>query len=63
MELKNIIAQNITDLRKKEKLTQAEFAERLNYTDKAISKWERGESIPSIDVLKQIADMFNVKVD
>lgn len=63
MELKNIIAQNITELRKKEKLTQVEFAERLNYTDKAISKWERGESIPSIDVLKQIADMFNVKVD
>lgn len=63
MELKNIIAQNITELRKQKKLTQAEFAERLNYTDKAISKWERGESIPSIDVLKQIADMFGVKVD
>lgn len=63
MELKNIIAQNITELRKREKLTQAEFAERLNYTDKAISKWERGESIPSIEVLKQIADMFGVKVD
>ncbi len=63
MELKNIIAQNITELRKREKLTQAEFAERLNYTDKAISKWERGESIPSVEVLKQIADMFGVKVD
>lgn len=63
MELKNIIAQNITELRKQKKLTQAEFAERLNYTDKAISKWERGESIPSIEVLKQIADMFGVKVD
>ncbi|MBP3630081.1 MAG: helix-turn-helix transcriptional regulator [Clostridia bacterium] len=63
MELKNIIAKNITELRKKHKLTQAEFAERLNYTDKAISKWERGESIPSIEILKQISDMFGVTVD
>jgi len=63
MELKNIIAQNITELRKQKKLTQAEFAERLNYTDKAISKWERGESIPDVAVLKQIADLYGVKVD
>lgn len=63
MELKNIIAKNITELRKDNKLTQAEFAQKLNYTDKAISKWERGESVPSIDILKQIADMFNVTVD
>lgn len=63
MELKQIIAKNIIELRKDHKLTQAEFAEKLNYTDKAISKWERGESIPSIEVLKQIADMFGVTVD
>ena len=63
MELKHIIAKNITELRKKHKLTQAEFAEKLNYTDKAISKWERGESVPSIDILKNISDMFGVTVD
>lgn len=63
MELKNIIAQNIIELRKRDKLTQAELAEKLNYTDKAISKWERGESIPSVEILKQIADMFGVTVD
>ncbi len=63
MELKQIIAKNITELRKQQKLTQAEFAQKLNYTDKAISKWERGESIPSVDILKQIADMFGVTVD
>jgi transcriptional regulator with XRE-family HTH domain len=44
-------------------LTQLELAERLNYSDKAISKWERGESIPDIVVLKSIADMFEVTVD
>ncbi len=63
MELKSIIAHNIITLRKKHKLTQAEFAEKLNYTDKAISKWERGESVPSIEILKQISDMFGVTVD
>ncbi len=61
--LKSIIAANIADLRKKNSMTQQELAARLNYTDKAISKWERGESIPDVIVLKQIADMFNVTVD
>lgn len=62
-ELKPIIASNIADLRKGHGLTQQELASRLNYTDKAISKWERGESIPDVIVLKQIADMFGVTVD
>ena len=63
MELKDIIAQNIIELRKQNKLTQAELAEKLNYTDKAISKWERGESIPEIATLKRIAELFNCTVD
>lgn len=62
-DLKQIIAKNITDLRREHHLTQAELADRLNYSDKAISKWERGESVPDIAVLKQIADLFSVKVD
>lgn len=61
--LKAVIADNIAELRKKNGLTQQELAGRLNYTDKAISKWERGESVPDIMVLKQIADMFGVTVD
>ena len=62
-ELKLIIAKNIADLRKKNGMTQAEFAEKLNYSDKAISKWERGESVPDIATLKQIAEMFGVTID
>ena len=61
--MKQIIANNIIQLRKQNKLTQAELAQRLNYSDKAISKWERGESIPDIEILKQISDMFGVTVD
>lgn len=62
-DLKQIIASNISKLRKQKKLTQLEFAKALNYSDKAISKWERAESIPDIIILKQIADLFGVTVD
>ncbi|MBO5783529.1 MAG: helix-turn-helix domain-containing protein [Clostridia bacterium] len=62
-ELKTIIAANIASLRKAREMTQFELAERLNYSDKAVSKWERGESIPDVAVLKQIADLFSVTVD
>ena len=62
-DLKSIIAKNLIDLRTASKMTQLELAEKLNYTDKAVSKWERAESIPDITVLKQIADLFEVTVD
>lgn len=62
-DIKPIIAKNITALRQNAKLTQIELAERLNYSDKAVSKWERAESIPDITVLKTIADMFGVPLD
>ncbi len=50
-------------LRKSRGMTQIELAERLNYSDKAVSKWERGESVPDIVGLKAIADVFEVTVD
>jgi transcriptional regulator with XRE-family HTH domain len=62
-DIKAIIAKNITALRQNHKMTQIELAEKLNYSDKAVSKWERGESVPDISVLKQIADLFGVTVD
>ena len=61
--LRENIAKNISDLRKKNNWTQAELAERLNYSDKAISKWERGESVPDIEVMYQMASLLNVSVD
>ena len=60
---REIIAQNITSLRKKARLTQAELAEKLNYSDKAISKWERADAVPDVFVLSELADMFGVTVD
>jgi transcriptional regulator with XRE-family HTH domain len=63
LDLKPVIAKNIIDLRKSMNWTQAELAQKLNYSDKAISKWERAESIPDVIVLKEIADLFQVNVD
>lgn len=62
-ELKVIIAENIQSLRRDAGMTQAALAEKLNYTDKAVSKWERGESVPDVAVLRDIADLFGVTVD
>ncbi len=62
-EIKQIIAKNISNLRIDGKMTQLELAEKLNYSDKAVSKWERGESIPDVITLKIIADIFGVTVD
>ena len=44
-------------------MTQAELGEKLNYSDKTVSKWERAESTPDISVLCEIADLFGVTVD
>lgn len=62
-ELKQNIARNITALRKKHNLTQADLAEQLNYSDKSISKWERGDGLPDIFVLTRIAEMFGVTLN
>lgn len=62
-ELKLISASNIIRLRTQAGLTQAELGEKLNYSDKTISKWERGEAIPDAYVLTQMAEIFGVTVD
>lgn len=63
MELKDIVARNLVELRKIFGFTQLEIAEKLNYSDKAISKWERGESLPDVETLKKLADIYGVTVD
>lgn len=62
-DLKEIIGKNIQYLRKESNMTQQDLADKLNYTPKAVSKWERGESMPEIEVLAAIASLYNVTVD
>lgn len=61
--LEQIVAQNLTELRKAQRWTQTELAEKLNYSDKSVSKWERGDALPDLKVLKQMADLFEVTLD
>ena len=63
MDIKENFAKNLARYRKHANLTQAELAEKLNYSDKAVSKWERGESVPDLYALKNIADLFDVTID
>lgn len=62
-KLKSQIGSNIANYRKRSGLTQAGLAEKLNYSDKAVSKWERGESIPDVIILMQLAEQFGITVN
>lgn len=62
-DIKEIIAKNIISLRKKHNMTQIELAEKLNYSDNAVSRWERAEVTPSIETLVQMSEVFNVPLN
>lgn len=62
-DIKNNVAKNLTELRILNHMTQMELAEKLNYSDKTISKWERAESSPDISVLVEMAELFGVTLD
>ena len=62
-KLKYRIGTNISAHRKRSGLTQAGLAEKLNYSDKAVSKWERGDSIPDILTLLQLCELFTITLD
>lgn len=61
--LQAVIAGNIAALRRARGFTQAELAEKLGYSDKSVSKWERGDGLPDVLCLKAMADLFGVTVD
>ena len=62
-KVKHQIGANISAYRKRAGLTQAGLAEKLNYSDKAVSKWERGESVPDVITLMQLAEQFEITVN
>ena len=63
LRFKELVAQNLIKYRKANHLTQLDVAEKLNYSDKAVSKWERGESIPDVYTLQAIAHLYGVSID
>lgn len=62
-KLAAVIGKNITRLRRLSNMTQSELAEKINYSDKSVSKWEQGNGIPDVRILLQLAELFNVSVD
>ena len=61
--LEQTVANNLAELRKKKNWTQAELAVRINYSDKTVSKWERGEALPDLRVLKRMSELFGVDLE
>ena len=61
--LPQIVGKNLATLRKAKGLTQQQFAEQVHYSDKSVSKWELGYTIPSVDILMDIASFYGVTVD
>ena len=62
-DLRKLIGKNLTELRKRKGLTQLKLAEMFNYTDRAVSKWESGETIPDIEVLYNLCEFYGVTLD
>ena len=62
-QIKDIIAKNLIDLRKKNNLTQNELAMKLNYSDNTVSRWERGELVPSVETLQAISEFYDVPLE
>lgn len=62
-EINRKIGKNLTQYRKAAKLTQAELAEKINYSDKSISKWESGNGAPDVYTLMQLSEIFGVSIN
>ena len=62
-KVKKTIAENIVRYRRECNLTQAELAEKIHYSDKSVSKWERADGVPDIFVLVMLAELFGVTVN
>ena len=62
-DIKPIIAKNLAAFRKQSGLTQVELAEKLNYSDKAVSRWEHGDTLPDINVLYQLCDFYGIDMN
>lgn len=61
--IKEIIAENLVKLRKQHKLTQLELAEKINFSDKAISRWEKGEVTPDIETLISLCELYKISIN
>lgn len=62
-DLRKTIGNNLSELRKRRGLTQLELAEKFNYTDRAVSKWENGDTLPDVEILYNLCEFYGVTLD
>lgn len=62
MDIKDIVKNNLIKLRKENKYTQLELAQKVGYSDKAISRWETGETTPDVETLHLLSNLYNVPI-
>lgn len=62
-DVRPIISKNLAKLRKDKGLTQAELAEKLSYSDKAISRWEHGDTLPDVNVLYELCEFYGITLN
>lgn len=62
-DVRPFIAKNLAKLRKEKGLTQAELAEKMNYSDKAVSRWEHGDTLPDVNVLCELCDFYGITLN
>lgn len=60
MKIREIVSKNLVTLRKRNNLTQGELAKKINFSDKAISRWEKGEVLPDLETLETVAKVYGV---
>ena len=61
-KIREIVSKNLITLRKKSGMTQADLSKKINYSDKAISRWEKGEVLPDLETLENVAKVYGVSV-
>ena len=61
--IKEIICENLINLRKVNHFTQIDLAKKVNYSDKTLSRWENGEVLPDFETLDLIASIYNVPIE
>lgn len=62
-DVKSVVAKNLVALRRIKGITQAELAERFNYSDKAVSRWEHGDTLPDINVLCELCEFYGITMN
>lgn len=62
-DIREIVSKNLTTIRKQNNLTQADLSKKINFSDNAISRWEKGEVLPSLETLQMLSLIYNVPLN